>query len=105
MEKKYKKAKTRAAWLKTYEELGCVSKAAKRCGIARSTLYRWLARYENKSQEELLDHSQKPKKLANQKIDSSLKALILLIRQDYGFGPQRISTHLLGECARSCYQT
>jgi hypothetical protein len=34
MEIKYKKAKARAAWLKVYEELGCVSKAAKRCGIA-----------------------------------------------------------------------
>lgn len=97
MELKYRKAKARAAWLTVYEELSCVSKAAKRCGIARSTLYRWLARYKNKSQEELLDRSQKPKKLANQKIDFSLQALILSIRQDHSFGPQRISTHLLRE--------
>jgi transposase InsO family protein len=40
---------------------------------------------------------QKPKKLAKQKITLETKNLILKFREQYAFGPQRISTHLLRE--------
>ena len=87
--------KARETWIKCYEELGSVSKAARRCGIPRSTLYRWLKRYKSDGQESLRDRSRKPKTLAKQKINDELELLIKSIRIEYKFGPQRIHTHLL----------
>lgn len=93
MREKDRKAKARATWLKAYNTLGSVSKAAIKCGIARSTLYRWLKRAKNK--QNFLDYSHRPKKLAHQKLNSELEKLILCTRQNYGFGPQRIAMYLL----------
>jgi transposase InsO family protein len=97
MELKNRKITAREIWIKTYKKLGSVSKASRKCGMPRSTLYRWIKRYEKEGLPGLVDKSQKPKHLAKQKVDESLKSLILKIRQDYKFGPQRISTHLLRE--------
>ena len=82
-------------WLKCYEELGSVSKAARKCGIPRSTLYRWINRYEVEGKESLNGRSKRPKKLARQKTTIKLEALIKSIRTEFKFGPQRIKTHLL----------
>lgn len=79
--------KARETWIKCYEELGSVSKAARRCGIPRSTLYRWLKRYKSDGQESLRDRSRKPKTLAKQKINDELELLIKSIRIEYKFGP------------------
>ena len=65
MQDSEKKIKARKDWVKTYEQLGSVSKAAAKCGIARTTLYRWLERYKEEGFE---DRSRKPKKLANKSI-------------------------------------
>ncbi len=48
-----RKITARKLWIKTFEELGSVSKAAKRCGIPRSTLYRWINRYKNGDENSL----------------------------------------------------
>jgi transposase InsO family protein len=72
--------------------LGSISKAARRCGIARSTLQRWLKRLP---QEGLADRSRKPYKLARQKVDDETINLILDIRDVYRFGKIRICSHLL----------
>ncbi|MBY0501902.1 MAG: helix-turn-helix domain-containing protein [Alphaproteobacteria bacterium] len=93
MREKDRKAKARATWLEAYNVLSSVSKAAIRCGIARSTLYRWLKRAKN--EQNLPDYSHRPKKLAHQKINSKLEMLILCARQNFGFGPQRIAIYLL----------
>jgi transposase len=97
MNNKKRKLTARKTWVKTYQELGSVSKAARRCGIPRSTLYRWLKRFEISGESGLNDLSQKPKKLAKQKITTKIEKLILKFRRVQGFGPQRISTHLLRE--------
>ncbi|MDQ8040061.1 MAG: helix-turn-helix domain-containing protein [Rickettsiella sp.] len=77
----------------------CLSKkvAAKRCGIPRSTLYRWLKRYKQKGVIGLQDISQKPHHFAKQKVTNQLRESMVKIREIYKFGPQRISTHLLRE--------
>ncbi|OJW49686.1 MAG: hypothetical protein BGO67_04075 [Alphaproteobacteria bacterium 41-28] len=90
MESSERKIKSRRDWIKICEGLGSVSKTARKCGIARFILYRWLKRYKNKTEEE-------PNRQANQKVDELLRDFILLIRQDHHFGPQRIFTHLLRE--------
>lgn len=97
MNNKIRKIRARTVWLETYKALGSVSKAARRCGIPRSTLYRWINRYDEEGKGGLADKSQKPKKLARQKINEDLKKLILEVRQKYKFGPQRISTFVLRE--------
>lgn len=95
MDVKKRKITARENWIKIYEELGSVSKAARRCGIPRSTLYRWINRYEAGNKNSLADKSQKPIKLAKQKITAEIAQLILSIRDKHNFGPQSISTHLL----------
>lgn len=95
MNAKRRKIKAREIWIKTYEELDSVSKAARRCGIPRSTLYRWLKRYNEGDENSLSDLSQKPKKLAKQKVTTELESIILSIRANHKFGPQAISTYLL----------
>jgi len=74
MNARNRKLKGREIWIKTYQELGSVSKAARRCGIPRSTLYRWINRYKEEDKNSLKDRSQKPKKLAKQKITSELNS-------------------------------
>lgn len=60
MNSKTRKLKARKIWIETYQELGSVSKASRRCGIPRSTLYRWLNRYHISGQSALADISQRP---------------------------------------------
>jgi transposase len=72
--------------------LGSISKAARYCGIARSTLQRWLKRLP---QEGLADHFRKPHKLTRQKPDDEIIHLILEVRDVYRFGKIRICSHLL----------
>src|SRR5687768_16791950 len=100
MKKIDRKVKTRAVWVEVYNSLGSISKAALKCGIARSTLYRWVKR--SKQEQDLIDYSHRPKKLAHQKINSELEALILSARQNYGFGPQRIAIKC-SECSETSH--
>jgi transposase InsO family protein len=97
MDAQNRKIKARETWINIYKELGSVSKAARRCGIARSTLYRWINYYEKEGKAGLAGKSQKPKRLANLKVNNELNNLILQIRQKHKFGPQRISIYLLRE--------
>jgi len=92
-----RRLKARQCWVDSYLELGSVSKAARKCGIPRSTLYRWINRFEKDGLEGLKEQSKKPKKLANEKIDPKQESLILKIRDENKYGPQRIAIHLLRE--------
>lgn len=91
---KRRSIKARETWLKCYEELGSVSKAARKCGIPRSTLYRWIKRVKNEGKDSLAGRSRRPKTLARQRITAEITELIKSIRQEFNFGPQRISLHL-----------
>jgi transposase len=91
MEKQDQKQKARETWVKVYEQLGSVSKAARHCGIARSTLQRWIKRLP---QEGLADRFRRPKRLARQKWDDDTINLILDIRDVHRFGKIRICSHL-----------
>ena len=95
MHEEQRQIKARETWIKSVEELGSVSKAARKCGIPRSTLYRWLKRYKKDDKQSLCNLSKKPKTLARQKVDDQLEQMVRTIREELGFGPQRIQTHLL----------
>jgi len=86
-----RKSKARQEWVRTYEKTGSVSIAARKCDIARSTLYRWLKRYQ---EEGFSDRSRRPHKYANQKFDNEIENLILDIRDKLNYGKLRISSYL-----------
>jgi len=81
----------RQTWLAVYKQVGSVSVAARRCGIARSTLQRWIKR---QTIEGLADHSRRPHRLAHQKFDSQLEELVLQIRDTMNVGKIRICSFL-----------
>lgn len=78
-----------------YEQLGSVTKASIRCGISRSTLYRWIERSKSDVDSKLSDKSKRPKNLTNTKVSKEIETLILDIRKRRNWGAQRISNFLL----------
>ena len=76
----------RQKWLELYAETGSVTKSALRCGIARSTLYRWINREKEEGKSELSDKSKRPSRLANMKITPEIETIILnlCVRQEDG---------------------
>ena len=95
MDHTQRKIIAREKWVKTYLELGSVTKAAIRGGISRPTLYRWIKRYKIDKIVGLSDKSQRPKNLTNSKVDDDLESIILKTRKKFNWGPQRISNYLL----------
>ena len=87
--------KARQKWLQIYEQLGSVTKASIRCGISRSTLYRWIERAKSDWESNLSDKSKRPTNLTNTKVTKEIETLILDIRKRRNWGSQRISTFLL----------
>ncbi|WP_298646322.1 IS481 family transposase [uncultured Proteiniphilum sp.] len=87
--------KARKNWLKVYQDVGSVSKAALRCGVARSTMYRWIKRYSEEGESGLSDKPKRPKNLTNTKVSKEIELLILELRRKKKWGAQRISIHLL----------
>ena len=85
----------RQKWLEIYSETGSVTKTALRCGIARSTLYRWINRGKEQRESELSDKSKRPSRLANMKITPEIEAIILNLRETRRWGAQRIANYLL----------
>ena len=76
----------RQKWLELYAGTGSVTKTALRCGIARSTLYRWINREKEQGKSELSDKSKRPSRLANMKITPEIETIILnlCVRQEDG---------------------
>lgn len=63
--------------LAVYYQVGSISVAARRCGIAQSTLQRWIKR---KELEGLEDRSRRPHQLARQQFDDEVENMVLQIR-------------------------
>lgn len=76
----------RQKWLELYVETGSVTKTAFRCGITRSTLYRWINCEKEQGKSELSDKSKRPSRLANMKITPEIETIILnlCVRQEDG---------------------
>ena len=85
MKEDIRKIRMRQKWLELYAETGSVTKTALRCGIARSTLYRWINCEKEEGKSELSDKSKRPSRLANMKITPELKPLSLIcVRREVG---------------------
>ena len=85
----------RQKWLEIYAGTGSVTKTAFRCGIVRSTLYRWINREKEHGKSELSDKSKRPSRLANMKITPEIETIILNLRETRRWGAQRIANYLL----------
>ena len=86
MKEDIRKIRMRQKWLELYAETGSVTKSALRCGVARSTLYRWINRGKEEGKSELSDKSKRPSRLANMKITPEIETIILnlCVRQEDG---------------------
>ena len=86
MKEDIRKIRMRQKWLGIYTKTGSVTKTALRCGIARSTLYRWINREKEQGKSELSDKSKRPSRLANMKITPEIETIILnlCVRQEDG---------------------
>jgi transposase-like protein len=72
MNKKQQQVKTCKEWLRLYLESGFITKTALRCGIACSTLHRWIKKYKEEEQG-FSDKSRRPKTLTNTKITKEIE--------------------------------
>ena len=95
MKEEIRKIRMRQKWLEIYAETGSVTKTALRCGIARSTLYRWINREKEQGKSELSDKSKRPSRLANIKMTPEIETIILNLRETRRWGAQRIANYLL----------
>ena len=95
MKEEIRKIRMRQKWLEIYAETGSVTKTALRCGIARSTLYRWINREKEQGKSELSDKSKRPSRLANIKMTPEIETIILNLRETRRWGAQRIANYLV----------
>lgn len=81
----------REKWVTLYKQLGNISVVARRCGIARSTLQRWIRR---QGEENFFDRSHRPNRLGRQKFRAEDETLVLKVRDEFKYGKLRICSHL-----------
>ncbi|HSJ85390.1 MAG TPA: helix-turn-helix domain-containing protein [Acidimicrobiia bacterium] len=84
----------RLAVIRHAEEVtGNVAQTCRYFGITRQTFYRWLRRYEEKGVEGLRDKSSRPHHCPHE-TSAEVVGKIIYLRQNYHFGPAKISMYL-----------
>jgi transposase InsO family protein len=86
--------KRRLAVLRHAAEVsGNVAATCRYYGISRPTFYRWLRRYEELGEEGLRDRSRRPLTCPHE-TKAEVVGKIMYLRQNYHFGPSKISMYL-----------
>ncbi len=88
------RARLRLRWIEHYEQV--TKKVAPTCryfGISRGTFYLWYHRYLALGAEGLRSKSSRPHKVCRQ-IPKDIVDTVLLLRQQRGYGPRRMSWYL-----------
>lgn len=89
-----RKIRHRLAILRHAEEVsGNVSATCRYYGITRQTFYKWLRRFEDEGEEGLRDRSSAPLHSPNA-TKTEIVGKIIHLRQNYHFGPLKISMYL-----------
>ncbi len=89
-----RKVKHRLAVIRHAQEVtGNVAATCRYYGISRQCYYKWLRRYEEKGEEGLRDGSSAPLSSPNQ-TPVDVVAKVVYLRQNYHFGPHKISMYL-----------
>lgn len=90
----YRHVKWRSEIIKHASEVtGNVAKTCRHYGISRRTFYKWIKRYETHGSAGLCNQSRKPHNSPRQTAPE-IVSKILYLRQNYHFGPSRISDYL-----------
>ncbi|WP_264339189.1 IS481 family transposase [Wolbachia endosymbiont (group A) of Cydia splendana] len=88
------KVKLRLNWIELYKKLGHAGKVCQHYNISRFTLRKWYKRYEKLGAQGLSNLSSRPKTLPLQKINESNEQLILHLRKARKLGARRIQAEL-----------
>ncbi len=89
-----RKIRHRVAVLRHAAEVsGNVAATCRYYGISRPTFYKWLNRYEEFGEDGLRDRSSRPHNCPHE-TDAEVIGKIVYLRQNYHFGPQKISMYL-----------
>jgi transposase InsO family protein len=89
-----RKIKQRLATLRHAAEVtGNVAQTCRSFGISRPTFYKWLRQYEEFGEEGLRDRSSRPKDCPHETA-AEVVGKIMYLRQNYHFGPHKISMYL-----------
>lgn len=88
-----RRVRARTTWVEIFEDTKSVSKTSRKCGVPRSTIYRWLKRYAANGVAGLQGKSRRPNRLAKQKTNLEIEELILNVRNKHKWGPLRIHLH------------
>ncbi len=81
-------------WIELYKKLGHAGKVCQHYNISRFTLRKWYKRYEKLGAQGLSNFSSRPKTLPLQKINESNEQLILHLRKARKLGARRIQAEL-----------
>ena len=98
-----RRVKAGTEWIKVFQETNSVTITARKCGVPRSTIYRWIDKYKHNGEIGLVGQSRRPHSFGNLKVTPSIEKTILEIREKYKWGPQRIKNYLdrLNNCTIS----
>jgi transposase len=89
-----KNAARRLAIIRHAQEVtGNVAQTCRYYGISRQIFYTWLRRYQAEGPAGLRDRSRRPLHCPRE-TPSEVVGKIIYLRQNYQFGPEKISTHL-----------
>jgi transposase InsO family protein len=87
-------ARKRLAIIRHAQEVtGNVAKTCRYYGISRNQYYKWFRRYEAEGVDGLRDHSRRPL-TSPRATNTEVIGKIIYLRQNYHFGPQKISMYL-----------
>ena len=87
-------ARRRLAVIRHAQEVsGNVAKTCRYYGISRQVFYRWLQRYDEEGEAGLRDRSKRPL-TSPRATHVDVVGKIIYLRQNYHFGPQKISMYL-----------
>jgi transposase-like protein len=89
-----KEIRQRLKWIQYYESCGNAGLTCRRFGISRSTLRKWLRRYEEEGLEDLSSRSHRPLNSPNAKIGSAETNLIIDLRISRNLGARRVQSEL-----------
>ncbi len=82
-------------WVELYEKIGHAGIVCQRCGISRTTLRKWIKRYEEGGLEGLKEKSRKPQTSPQRKIDDEKADWIISLRITKNLGARRIQNELI----------
>ena len=87
-----RREKARAYWMSLFDKGMSISVISRKCGVPRSTVYRWVNRYTVLGKSGLKSHSRAPKNSGTIKVTQGIEKQVLDLRAKFNWGSQSIHT-------------